>query len=876
MIGQTISHYKILEKLGEGGMGVVYKAQDTTLDRIVAVKFLPHNVTASATDKERFLQEAKAAAMLNHPNICTIHSVEESGEEMFIVMEHVDGPTLRKKLPIQPTSDAVGYAIQIGEALQEAHAKGIVHRDIKADNVMLNSKNQIKVMDFGLAKLKGALKLTRSSSTVGTLGYMAPEQIQGKEADARSDIFAFGVLFYEMLTGRLPFRGEHQAAMMYSIVNEEPQPIQQFVPDIFPEIVHILDKALEKDPAERYHNIEDIVVDLRRMKKQTSRVMRSSAGISAVHQAASISTESIPPASRKPMMFAGAGALLLILGAAAWFLLGSSSAQLNANATIVPLEMGVAQYEYPGISRDGKWLVFPGSDAEGTWDIYLMYLENRDVKKITSERFDSPGPSALNASFSPDGGTIVYTRWRRGQKKFELATVNVLGGSSRVVALGGAIPTWNPAGDRIGFLRVGVPLVRSASGKMELWTVKSDGTDERLEFIDTLGGQGGGYSFGWSPDGGRIVFQRWSGRSHELVVHDLKNGNEKTLTHDNASIDEVRWADNGKIFFSSTKGGRYNIWMTDENGSLPQPVTRGEGPDMGVVVSSSGNRLVYRTAQQRTDLWRIRLDGSELVQLTKNGKVAPQLSNDIAPDGSHLYFTLQGERTTKIVRTDHDGNHMEVLVDEDKKFNLIGPRVSPNDRQIVFTEFTGLTDTNRIMVLPLDRSSQPRQISRGLVAYQWYDDQNVMVVRPTGTWLVDIVSRSERLFFKDSINALPVLNGKYLATVRLVYPAKSDLDVVYKLDSGGRWIPGSEKRFMNRDTLDSRSLSYDNDAFHYIDNANNVWRIDYLTGRRTKVSGFLSGMTPIGMKVRYDGREMLFVNSVQDSRITMLDGLFTK
>src|ERR1039458_7301947 len=240
MIGQMISHYKILEKLGEGGMGVVYKAHDTTLNRTIALKFLPDKVNKDETAKARFLQEAKAAARLNHPNICTIFGVEEYEGKLFISMEYIEGGTLSEKIPFSKVDDAITIAAQIGEALQEAHAKGIVHRDIKADNIMLTSKGQVKVMDFGLAKLKGALKLTRTSSTVGTLGYMAPEQIQGGEVDYRSDIFSFGVLLFEMLTGKLPFRGEHEAAMVYSIVNEEPAPLTKYQPDLSPELERII------------------------------------------------------------------------------------------------------------------------------------------------------------------------------------------------------------------------------------------------------------------------------------------------------------------------------------------------------------------------------------------------------------------------------------------------------------------------------------------------------------------------------------------------------------------------------------------------------------------------------------------------------------
>src|SRR5689334_2210797 len=274
MIGSTISHYKILEKLGEGGMGVVYKAQDTKLDRIVALKFLPHHLTANDAEKARFLQEAKAAAALNHPNACSVIDIQEVDDQQFIIMEYVDGTTLRKRIPIQKVDDALTYAVQIGEALSEAHSKGIVHRDVKAENIMVNSKNQIKVMDFGLAKLKGSLKLTRTSSTVGTLAYMAPEQIQGGEVDARSDIFSFGIVLFEMLTGHLPFRGEHEAAMMYSIMNEEPESLQRHRPELPAELDRIIRRALEKDPAERYQHADDMVSELRKAHKQSAHVTR--------------------------------------------------------------------------------------------------------------------------------------------------------------------------------------------------------------------------------------------------------------------------------------------------------------------------------------------------------------------------------------------------------------------------------------------------------------------------------------------------------------------------------------------------------------------------------------------------------------------------
>src|SRR5260221_9480328 len=255
MIGQTISHYKILEKLGEGGMGVVYKAEDTKLRRVVALKFVAHHLLSHDPEQERFLQEARAASALNHPNVCHINAVVEVGGEEFIDMEFVDGKNLRNlELARGKLETVISYAIQIGEALHEAHSQGIIHRDIKLDNIMVNSKGQIKVMDFGLAKLRGSMKLTKPSRTVGTLAYMAPEQLQGGDVDARSDIFSFGVVLYEMLTGRTAFRGEHEAAIMYSIVNEEPEPISKYHPELTSDFVYIIKKSLEKNPEDRYQS----------------------------------------------------------------------------------------------------------------------------------------------------------------------------------------------------------------------------------------------------------------------------------------------------------------------------------------------------------------------------------------------------------------------------------------------------------------------------------------------------------------------------------------------------------------------------------------------------------------------------------------------
>jgi tetratricopeptide (TPR) repeat protein/predicted Ser/Thr protein kinase len=269
MLGQKISHYMILEKLGEGGMGVVYKAQDVQLQRPVALKFLPPHVVDHPAEKERFIHEAQAASALNHPNVTTIYEIGESPEGLFIAMEYVEGKTLKQIAEKEEPSlkRILDIAIQICEGLNAAHKKEIVHRDVKSDNIMITPEGQVKITDFGLAKLKGATKITDARSTLGTAAYMSPEQASGEEIDSRSDIFSFGVVLYELITGRLPFKGEHHAAIIYAILNETPEPLIRYRANVPEALQRIVEKALEKDKEERYQHIDDLLADLRKERK---------------------------------------------------------------------------------------------------------------------------------------------------------------------------------------------------------------------------------------------------------------------------------------------------------------------------------------------------------------------------------------------------------------------------------------------------------------------------------------------------------------------------------------------------------------------------------------------------------------------------------
>lgn len=268
MNGQTVSHYNILEKLGEGGMGIVYKAEDTKLKRKVALKFLPPELTRDPESKKRFFIEAQAAAAVNHANIVTVYEIDECDKQLYLAMEYVQGESLREKIDSGPLEidEALKIAIQSAEGLLEAHKEGIIHRDIKSANIMINEKGQVKVLDFGLARFKGHTRVTKAFTPEGTAAYMSPEQSRGDEVDHRTDIWSLGAVLYEMVTGKLPFKGDYQAAVIYSIKNEDPEPITSLRGDVGEALERIVAKALEKNPDQRYQVMEDLLIDLRAIR----------------------------------------------------------------------------------------------------------------------------------------------------------------------------------------------------------------------------------------------------------------------------------------------------------------------------------------------------------------------------------------------------------------------------------------------------------------------------------------------------------------------------------------------------------------------------------------------------------------------------------
>jgi eukaryotic-like serine/threonine-protein kinase len=700
MIGKNISHYKILEKLGEGGMGIVYKAEDLKLKRIVALKFLPQHITSTADEQARFLQEAQAAATLNHPNICTIHAIEEHDGKQFIDMEFIDGSILRQKIPVKNVSEVITFAIQIGEALQEAHSKGIVHRDIKADNIMVNTNGQIKVMDFGLAKLKGSMKLTRTSSTVGTLAYMAPEQIQGGDVDARSDIFSFGVLLFEMLTGKLPFRGEHEAAMMYSIVNEEPESALVLRPDLTPEILHIITAALEKNPDERYQSASEIIRDLRRFQKQSTKVSRKSLAEMPVMKPESLtSTAHTPEVQQPPSSFAAAKisrhfpiwkaglaiAVIAVIGLLAYlaFFRGSEGHEIKAplQARFNQLTDQAGAELYPDISPDGSFIIYSRVEGDHS-NIYLQRRNGGNPINLTKET----ETDNLEGTFSPDGQWIAFRSSREGGGIFIMGAT---GESVRRLADIGFNPTWSRDGLQIAVATEDIELPFGRRTVSSIWIINIS-TGEKRQIS-----KGDGVQPSWSPHGKRIAYWGLPIGSGQRDIWTIGIEREDTvrLMNDVALDWNPTWSPDGKfIYFSSDRGGSLNLWripIDEESGKAlgsPEPITTPSRMSIQMNISDDGKHIVYAAAERRSNIFSVDFDPvnfsvrSQPKALTEGSKQFD--SHSASPDGKWLVCRGTSGPQEDLFVMKADGSELRQLTND--IYRDRGPRWSSDGKKICF------------------------------------------------------------------------------------------------------------------------------------------------------------------------------------------------
>jgi eukaryotic-like serine/threonine-protein kinase len=839
MIGKTLDHYQIVEKLGEGGMGVVYKARDLRLDRFVALKLLPADKVADTDRKLRFVQEAKAASALNHPNIITVYDITAADGVEFMALEYVSGRTLdrvigRKGLRI---SEALGYAVQIADALAKAHSTGIVHRDLKPANIMINEDGIAKVLDFGLAKLTEKIQgnalasaetvsvdarpQTGEGTIVGTIAYMSPEQAEGKPVDGRSDIFSFGAVLYEMLTGQVAFQGESRAMTLASILQKEPKPLAEVLENALPELERIVSRCLRKDPQRRWQSMADLKVALLDLKEESD-TGRLSAPVA-------------PRRRTLPLwlVLIAAGVLVAAGVTGVWWFQRRIPIDSEVTPTLRRFTFDSGASIHGAISPDGKLVTFASDRNTGSnFDIYVQQVSGGGASRITHHPADEITPK-----FSPDGTKIVFHSNRAGGGIY---VIDALGGEERKIADRGVHPSFSPDGSLVVYTVV-PPSWNTLLNKMYL--VPSQGGDPKpfLPEFGVASAMGMGPEPLWSPDGKYLLFAglRTGGpRTVDWWVAPVAGG-EPVRTGAPASIRSrewiwfypTAWIGNRLIFSEgaspSEDSSIFSVPITPGSWRITGPPTRLHSAAGHNTVSSAAadGRLLINSAKVIGTVCTVRLDAKtgmaaappERLTQDETVKAAPTISRDGSRSAWVSVTTRPDLKADLHLRESADGRESIIVLRNTRISVRPSVKLSGDGSVVAYQDFF---EGKLRSFLVAGRTATPREFCDTCLLHSFFPDPGKAVVEyDDGLVRQDLTNgrRSLLLRWENSriFDAEVSPDGRWMA---VTLGEKSGRNTIYLVPlrdapaSEQDWIVVGQEDYM----LDSPSWSADGNILYFL------------------------------------------------------------